>query len=81
MPAASVESARRHLDGATLDLLAHLHDAYLSSLAARGLIEAAAVEAWEAVLAVARMSEPVQTADLHGIWQRWRDRGLPSTLH
>jgi len=28
--------------------------------------------AWEAVLAVARMSEPVQTADLHRIWQRWR---------
>jgi aminoglycoside phosphotransferase (APT) family kinase protein len=77
MPATSVESARRHLDGATLDLLAHLHHAYLSSLSARGLIEAAAFEAWEAVLAVARMSEPVQTADLHGIWRRWREGHPP----
>jgi aminoglycoside phosphotransferase (APT) family kinase protein len=71
MPATSVESAKRHLDGATLDLLGHLHDAYLSGLSARGLIEAAAFRAWEAVLAVARMSEPVQTADLHAVWSAW----------
>jgi len=71
-PASSVQSSNKHLDGATLDLLEQLHDAYLASLTARGLITEAPFAAWEAVLAVARMSEPVQTADLHRIWQRWR---------
>ena len=80
-PAVALESANRHLDGATVELLGRLNDGYLGELDRRGLIERPAFEAWEAVLAVARMSEPVQTADLHAIWQRWRDGGLPSTLH
>jgi aminoglycoside phosphotransferase (APT) family kinase protein len=73
-PASAVESANRHLDGATVDLLGRLHDAYLASLARRGRAEAGSFEAWEAVLAVARMSEPVQTSDLHAVWQDWRSR-------
>jgi aminoglycoside phosphotransferase (APT) family kinase protein len=71
-PASAVESANRHLDGATADLLGRLHDAYLRSLARRHL-DHGAFEAWQAVLAVARMSEPVQTSDLHEVWRRWRD--------
>lgn len=72
-PAHAVESANRHLDGATADLLGPLHDAYLSTLRERGMIaDADLFEAWEAVLAAARISEPVQTTDLHAIWSRWK---------
>jgi hypothetical protein len=76
-PASAVESANRHLDGATVDLLGRLHDAYLATLARRGRIEAGSFDAWEAVLAVARMSEPVQTSDLHAVWRHWRSREQP----
>lgn len=72
-PASGIESANRHLGGATVDLLGHLHDTYLAALARRGHIDPDAFGAWEAVLAVARMSEPVQTTDLHDVWRRWRD--------
>ncbi len=72
-PASAVESANRHLGGVTGVLLGRLHDTYLASLARRGHIDAGRFAAWEAVLAVARMSEPVQTADLHRLWRRWRD--------
>jgi aminoglycoside phosphotransferase (APT) family kinase protein len=72
-PASAVESANRHLDGVTAYLLGRLHDSYLASLARRGHIDRGPFEAWEAVLAVARMSEPVQTSDLHQVWRRWRD--------
>jgi aminoglycoside phosphotransferase (APT) family kinase protein len=75
-PASGLGSANRHLDGATIESLARLHDAYLATLTRRDLIDAASFDAWEAVLAVARMSEPVQTADLHGIWRHWRARSL-----
>jgi aminoglycoside phosphotransferase (APT) family kinase protein len=71
-PASALESANRHLDGATVDLLGLLHDSYLATLRRRGHIESDLFAAWEAVLAVARMSEPVQTSDLHEIWRRWR---------
>ena len=46
--------------------------AYLAALTHRGLIEPASFAAWEAVLAVARMSEPVQTSDLVALWRAWR---------
>lgn len=72
-PASSVESANRHLDGATVELLRRLHGAYRASLARRGHLEPGSFAAWECVLAVARMSEPVQTSDLHEVWRRWRD--------
>ena len=68
-PAALAES---HLNGATQDFLDRLHGAYLSTLDGRGLLEGADFTAWEAVLAVARMSEPVPTADLARIWEAWR---------
>lgn len=72
-PPATPQSADRHLDGATIEVLDRLHAAYLAALRARGLIEERSFARWEAVLAVARMSEPVQKADLLGIWRRWRD--------
>jgi aminoglycoside phosphotransferase (APT) family kinase protein len=72
-PASGIESANRHLGGATADLLGRLHDTYRAALGRRGHIDADAFGAWEAVLAVARMSEPVQTSDLHEVWRRWRD--------
>jgi Ser/Thr protein kinase RdoA (MazF antagonist) len=75
-PSSEVDSATRHLDGATADVLGSLHDAYLASVRRRGLIEDS-FGAWEATLAVARMSEPVQTSDLHAIWTRWRARAAP----
>jgi hypothetical protein len=71
-PASAVESANRHLDGATVDLLGRLHDTYLAALTHRGLLEPGSFAAWEAVLAVARMSEPVQTSDLVAVWRAWR---------
>jgi hypothetical protein len=77
-PASAIESANRHLDGATAELLGHLRDAYLRALARRGLIDAPSFADWEAVLAVARMSEPVQTSDLHAVWQGWRERRRPT---
>jgi len=72
-PPATPESSNRHLDGATIEVLDRLHGAYLTVLRARGLVEDAAFARWEAVLAVARMSEPVQKADLVSIWRRWRE--------
>ena len=72
-PPATPESSNKHLDGATIEVLDRLHDAYLSVLRDRGLIEPNAFARWEAVLAVARMSEPVQKADLVSIWRAWRE--------
>lgn len=77
-PPATLESSNKHLDGATIEVLDRLHGAYLSVLRARGLIEEAAFARWEAVLAVARMSEPVQKADLVSIWRRWREERGPA---
>jgi aminoglycoside phosphotransferase (APT) family kinase protein len=71
-PPATARSADRHLDGATVEVLDRLHGAYLAALRRRGLIEPFGFARWEAVLAVARMSEPVQKADLLSIWRRWR---------
>ena len=68
----TAQSSNEHLDGATPDFLDRLHGAYLSVLKRRGLLEKMPFATWEAVLAVARMSEPVQTTDLVGIWNHWR---------
>jgi hypothetical protein len=76
-PPATPESSDRHLDGATIEVLDRLHGAYLSVLRDRDLIEANAFARWEAVLAVARMSEPVQKADLVSIWRAWREANHP----
>jgi Ser/Thr protein kinase RdoA (MazF antagonist) len=76
-PASAVEAAGRHLDGATAHLLGRLHSAYRASLRRRGLVDREAFAAWEAVVAVARMSEPVETFDLHAVWQRWRRERRP----
>lgn len=71
-PPASQASSNRHLDGASVDMLERLHSAYLAALGDRRLIEPDAFARWEAALAVARMSEPVQKADLVTIWRQWR---------
>jgi aminoglycoside phosphotransferase (APT) family kinase protein len=71
-PPVVVMSAQRYLEGATPSSLARLHDAYLASAERLGLVREARFAAWEAVLAVARMSEPVPTADLVAIWEGWR---------
>jgi len=72
-PASAVESANRHLDGVTVEVLGRLHDAYRAALVRRGYLDDELFPAWESVLAVARMSEPVQTSDLLDVWRRWRD--------
>jgi aminoglycoside phosphotransferase (APT) family kinase protein len=74
-PAETEASRASHLEGATDAFLDLVHCAYLSALVRRQLIDAAAFTEWEAILAVARMSEPVPTPDLLRIWQRWRAAG------
>lgn len=71
-PLASARSARPFLAGATRPFLARLHAAYLAALARRGVAPVDGFAAWEAVLAVARMSEPIPAPDMAGIWQAWR---------
>jgi len=77
-PPASMASSNKHLDGATIDVLERLHGAYLSVLRRRRLLEELPFAAWEAVLAVARMSEPVEKADLVGVWRRWQEAQSPA---
>ena len=71
-PPTSTSVFDKHLAGATANVLDRLHRAYRTTLQRRGLIDDAAFEAWQAVLAVARMSEPVVTTDLVGIWRAWQ---------
>ncbi len=68
-----------HLGGATIDSLDRMHSSYVTALARRGLIDVPEFAQWEAVVAVARMSEPVPSADLVSIWSRWRAEGPVST--
>jgi len=74
-PPGSEASKGAHLDGATIDFLERMHCAYLSALTRRDLIEPGSFATWEAVLAVARMSEPVPTDDLVRLWERWQTEG------
>ena len=64
-----------HLPGATPPLLERVHCEYLRALDRRGLIGTSSFASWEVVVAVARMSEPVPSADLVAIWQRWHEAG------
>lgn len=77
-PPVSMMLAHRYLEGATPGSLARLHSTYLSVAGRRGLLPETEFTAWEAVLAVARMVEPVPTADLVGIWEG-RRAGTRST--
>ena len=63
------------LSGATQTLLDELHASYISRLVRSSLVDAAAFGPWEAVVAVARMSEPVPAQELLVIWDRWRSEG------
>ena len=69
------EATREHLQGATIERLGEVHRAYLRVLASRGLIDVEEFAEWEAVLAVARMSESVPKAELARIWEDWRRSG------
>jgi aminoglycoside phosphotransferase (APT) family kinase protein len=71
-PPVSVMSADRYLEGATPASLERLHVAYLAVTQRRGLVPADLFAGWEAVMAVARMSEPVPTEDLVAVWEGWR---------
>jgi len=74
-PPRSEASNGVHLGGATTDLLDRMHCTYVSALMRRGLIEPESFATWEAVVAVARMSEPVPTDDLVELWQGWQTEG------
>jgi aminoglycoside phosphotransferase (APT) family kinase protein len=63
------------LSGATTQLLDLVHSTYVAELARRHLIDAETFAPWEAVVAVARMSEPVPTGDLVEIWELWQSGG------
>ncbi len=64
-----------HLGGATIGSLDRMHSGYLAALARRGLIDVDEFAQWEAIVAVARMSEPVPSGDLLSLWNRWRAEG------
>ena len=63
------------LAGATPELLDHIHSLYITELMRRGSLDARTFGPWEAVMAVARMSEPVPDGDLVTVWEGWRARG------
>lgn len=63
------------LPGAPPTLLDHVHCQYLATLVGRGLLEAETSAPWEAVVAAARLAEPVPAADLLAIWNAWRTDG------
>jgi tRNA A-37 threonylcarbamoyl transferase component Bud32 len=78
-PAETEASRATHLEGATDAFLRLVHCAYLTALIRRQLITPDAFAEWEAILSVARMSEPVPTDGLVGVWQRWRTAGTRPT--
>lgn len=63
------------LAGATPELLDHIHSHYITELLRRGALDARTFGPWEAVVAVARMSEPVPHGDLVTVWEGWQARG------
>ncbi len=67
------------LAGATPELLDQIHSHYITELVRRGVFDAQTFGAWEAVMAVARMSEPVPDTDLLAVWDSWKARG-PSAV-
>lgn len=66
-----------HLPGSTAALTGRLRRCYLDELARRGLMRHGDFDTWEAVLAVARMAEPVETDGLRRLWDEWRRGGHP----
>jgi aminoglycoside phosphotransferase (APT) family kinase protein len=62
------------LAGSTPELLDQIHSHYITELVRRSSLDASAFGAWEAVTAVARMSEPVPDMDLLAVWERWQAR-------
>ena len=63
------------LAGATPELLDHLHSHYITELVRRNSFDMRTFGPWEAVTAVARMSEPVPDEELIAVWDGWKARG------
>jgi len=63
------------LAGATPELLDRVHSYYITELVRRGDFEVRTFGSWEAVMAVARMAEPVPDEDLIAVWEAWKSRG------
>jgi len=78
-PTAPSRSVRAFLGGATRAFLARLHGAYLDALERRSDLEEAHFATWEAVLAVARLAEPVTPGDLADVWAAYK-AGAPADL-
>ena len=68
------------LAGSTPELLDRIHSHYIAELVRRGSLDADAFGAWEVVIAVARMSEPVPDMDLLAVWERWKARETKGVL-
>lgn len=68
------------LAGSTPELLDQIHSHYITELVRRGSMDVPAFGAWEVVIAVARMSEPVPDMDLLAVWERWTRRE-PAGVH
>lgn len=73
-PPVRASASGAFLDGATHDLLSRIHHTYTQILTRRGVVFDADFEAWRAVLAAARLAEPVPSADLIRIWRSWQQR-------
>jgi len=71
-PPMSSRAVSAFLGGATRAFLTRLHDTYLDTLIARGLHDAAPFATWEAILAVARLAEPVAPGDLSNVWAAYK---------
>ncbi len=63
------------LAGATPELLDRVHSYYITELVRRGDFDVRTFGSWEAVMAVARMAEPVPDEDLIAVWEAWKARG------
>jgi aminoglycoside phosphotransferase (APT) family kinase protein len=71
-PSGRLGTAPPHLGGASGAFLDGVHCRYLATIMERDLIGTDEFATWEAVVAVARMSEPVPTDDLVDLWHLWR---------
>lgn len=67
------------LPGASRELLDAVHAIYVDRLARRGLIDATSFAPWQAVVAVARMSEPVPSNELLAVWASWQSEGTAAS--
>jgi aminoglycoside phosphotransferase (APT) family kinase protein len=72
-PQQTGELDMHHLQGASVEMLAMLHDRYMSEVLSRRPIDQNDLLSWEAAVAAARLAEPVPKGDLLQIWRAWRE--------